>query len=63
MGSLTGAIDSYSATESYKGTLTSDGNRSVRANPKACLTVRPTSRAGTKVGVSDLPMLYGKHGT
>jgi hypothetical protein len=31
-GSLTGAIDSYNATESYKGWLTSDGNRSDSAN-------------------------------
>jgi hypothetical protein len=32
VGSLTGAIDSYNATESYKGWLTLDGNQSDSAN-------------------------------
>lgn len=62
VGSLTGAIDSYNATESYKGWLALDGNQSDSANAKASLTVRPTSRTGTKVGISDPPMLSGKHG-
>ena len=52
-GSLTGEVDSYNATESYKGWLTLDGNQSDSANAKASLTARPTSRAGTKVGLSD----------
>jgi hypothetical protein len=34
------------------------GNTS--ANVKECLTARPISRAGTKVGVSDPAVLYGK---
>ena len=32
MGSLTGAIDSYNATESYKGWLIMDGNHDDSAN-------------------------------
>ncbi len=62
VGSLTGAIDSYSATESYKGWLALDGNQSDSANAKASLTARPTSRAETKVGVSDPPMHSGMRG-
>ena len=61
MGSLTGAIDSYNATESYKGTLTLDRNQSDSANAKECLTARPTSRAGRKLGVSDPVMRSGTH--
>src|SRR5260221_4565675 len=60
VGSLTGAIDSYRATESYKGTLVLNGNQDDSANAKECLTARPTSRAGTKVGVSDPAMFSGK---
>ena len=33
--------------------LRSDGNRPGRVFAQACLTVRPTSRAGTKVGEND----------
>ena len=62
VGSLTGAIDSYNATESYKGWLATDGNRSDSANAQASLTARLTSRAGTKVGVSDPPMPSGRRG-
>ena len=53
VGSLTGAVASQSVTEAFKGWLGTDGNRIDSANAKASLTVRPTSRAGTKVGVSD----------
>jgi len=63
VGSLTGAIDSYNATELYKGWLIMDGNHDDSANAKASLTARPTSRAETKVGVSDLPTLSGRRGT
>ena len=61
MGSLTGEVDSYNATESYKGTLTLDGNQSDSANAQECLTARPTSRAGTKVDVSDPVLPSGRH--
>src|SRR6266496_855515 len=53
VGSLTGAVASQRVTEAFKGWLGTDGNRIDSANAEASLTVRPTSRAGTKVGVSD----------
>ena len=62
MGSLTGAIDSYNATELYKGWLIMDGNHDDSANAKASLTARLTSRAETKVGVSDPPIHSGMDG-
>ena len=36
-----------------QGTLRMVGNHSSSANAEECLTARQTSRAGTKVGVSD----------
>ena len=53
VGSFTGEVGYYNATEPYKGRLTPDGNHDDSVNAKASLTARPTSRAGTKVGVSD----------
>ena len=53
VGSLTGAVASQRVTEALKGTLRLDGNQSKSANAEACLTVRATTRAGTKVGISD----------
>ena len=53
VGSLTGAVASERVTEAPKGTLRMDGNHSKRAKSEGCLTARPTSRAGTKVGLSD----------
>ena len=53
MGSLTGAVASQRVTEAPKGTLRLDGNQSASANAEACLTVRATTRTGTKVGISD----------
>ena len=53
MGSLTGAVASQRVTEARKGTLRMVGNHSSSANAEECLTARHTSRAGTKVGVSD----------
>jgi hypothetical protein len=55
VGSLTGEVDSYNATESHNGRLITDGNRDDSAMVKAGLTARLTSRAGTKVGHSDPP--------
>ena len=52
-GSLTGAVASQRVTEAHKGTLRMVGNHSTSANAEECLTARQTSRAGTKVGVSD----------
>ena len=61
VGSFTGEVGSYNATEPRNGWLIMDGNHDDSVNAKASLTARPTSRAGTKVGVSDPVMLGGKH--
>ena len=61
VGSFTGEVGSYNATEPRNGWLITDGNRDDSVNAKASLTARLTSRAGTKVGVSDPVMLGGKH--
>ena len=53
MGSLTGAVASQRVTEALKGTLRMVGNHSLSVNAEECLTARETTRAGTKVGVSD----------
>ena len=52
VGSLTGAVASQRVTEAPKDTLSLDGNQAQSAKAKGCLTARPTSRAGTKVGLS-----------
>ena len=59
VGSLTGAVASKRVTEAFKGRLSADGNRAMSANAKAGLTARPTSRAVTKVGVSDQVVVSG----
>lgn len=53
MGSLTGAVASKRVTEAFKGSLSTDGNRAKSTKAKGSLTARPTSRAETKVGLSD----------
>ena len=53
MGSLTGAVASERVTEAYKGLLRMVGNHSQSAKAEGGLTARETSRAGTKVGLSD----------
>ena len=60
VGSLTGAVSSQSVTEEYEGTLGTVGHRAYSAMAKACLTARPTSRAGAKAGHSDPVVLYGR---
>ena len=59
-GSLTGAVASQRVTEAPKGTLRLDGNQLKSANAEACLTVRQTSRTGTKVGISDPAVPNGR---
>ena len=59
VGSLTGAVASQRVTEALKGTLRLVGNQSSRVIAEGCLTARPTSRAGTKVGNSDPAVQYG----
>lgn len=51
--SLTGAVASQSVTEAPQGSLRMVGNHSKSAKAEGSLTARPTSRAGTKVGLSD----------
>ena len=53
VGSLTGVVASKRVSEAFKGTLSTLGNRALSAIAQGCLTVRQTSRAGTKVGDSD----------
>ena len=51
--SLTGAVASKRVTEAPKGTLRMDGNHSESVKAEGCLTARVTTRAETKVGLSD----------
>ena len=60
VGSLTGAVASQRVTEAPKGTLRLDGNQPASANAEACLTVRATTRTGTKVGISDPAVPNGR---
>ena len=60
VGSLTGAVSSQRVTEEREGTLSAVGNRALRAKAQGCLTARQTRRAGTKVGLSDPVVLYGR---
>ena len=60
VGSLTGAVSSKRGTEEHKGILGAVGNRTDSVKAKGCLTVRGTSRAGTKVGLSDPVVLHGR---
>ena len=56
---MTGAVASKRVTEALKGWLSTDGNRAESVTAEASLTVRPTSRAVTKVGVSDQVVVSG----
>ena len=60
VGSLTGAVSSQRVTEEHEGALMTVGNRPVSVKAQARLTARLTSRAGTKVGLSDPVVLYGR---
>src|SRR5690606_40208183 len=60
VGSLTGVVASKKVTEAFKGKLSTLGNRTRSAMAKACLTVRPTSRPGSKDGHSDPVVPYGR---
>ena len=59
-GSLTGAVASERVSEAPKGSLRPDRNRPTSAKAEGSLTARPTSRAETKVGLSDPVALRGK---
>ena len=60
MGSLTGAVASERVTEALKGSLSAVGNRAQSVKAQGSLTARQTRRAGTKVGLSDPVVLYGR---
>ena len=53
VGSLTGAVASQRVTEAFQGSLRMNRNHPSSARVEESLTVRPTGRAGTKVGPSD----------
>ena len=57
---MTGVVASKRVTEAFKGSLSTLGNRAMSAIAKGSLTVRPTSRSGTKVGYSDPVVLHGR---
>jgi hypothetical protein len=59
VGSLTGAVASQNVTEALKGSLSLVGNQVSSASAQGSLTVRPTGRAGTKVGTSDPAVACG----
>ena len=50
---MTGAVASERVTEAPKGSLRLNGNQPQRVKAEASLTARETTRAGTKVGLSD----------
>ena len=58
-GSLTGAVASQRVTEAREGHLRMVGNHPASVKAQGGLTARHTSRAGTKVGLSDLAVASG----
>ena len=60
VGSLTGAVSAQRVTEEHEGALSMVGNHAKSVKAKARLTARQTRRAGTKVGLSDPVVLYGR---
>ena len=60
VGSLTGAVASERVSEAPKGSLRMVGNHSQSVKAQGSLTARPTSRAGTKVGLSDPVVPHGR---
>ena len=60
VGSLAGAVASQRVTEAPKGSLRMVGNHSKSVKAEGSLTARPTSRAGTKVGLSDPAVPNGR---
>jgi hypothetical protein len=57
---LTGVVASKRVTEAFKGALSTLGNRAQSAMAQGRLTVRPTSRAGSKDGHSDPVVPHGR---
>jgi hypothetical protein len=59
VGSFTGVVASQSVTEAPKGSLSLVGNQALSVKAQGSLTARPTSRAGTKVGLSEPTVASG----
>ena len=57
---MTGAVTSERVTEVRKGSLKVNGNHLKSVKAQGSLTARHTSRAETKVGLSDPTALSGK---
>ena len=57
---MTGAVASERVSEAPKGSLRMVGNHSKSVKAEGSLTARPTSRAGTKVGLSDPAVPNGR---
>jgi hypothetical protein len=60
VGSLTGAVACKRVTEAPKGSLRLNGNQPQSVKAQGSLTDRPTSRAETKVGLSDPTVPSGR---
>ena len=56
---MTGAVASQIVTEVREGLLAVVGNHRTSVKAQGGLTARHTSRAGTKVGLSDLAVARG----
>jgi len=57
---LTGAVASQRVTEAFKGSLRMVGNHLQSVKAQGSLTVRLTSRAGAKAGLSDPVVPHGR---
>ena len=57
---MTGVVASKRVTEASQGALRAIGNRPQSAMAKARSTVRPTGRAGRKLGHSDPAVPHGR---
>ena len=60
VGSLTGAVASQKVTEAREGSLRLIGNQPSSVMAQGSLTARQTSRADTKVGLSDPVVPHGR---
>ena len=57
---MTGAVASQRVTEALKGSLSAVGNRAKSVKAEESLIARQTSRASTKVGLSDPAVPNGR---
>src|SRR5699024_10857105 len=59
-GSVTGAVASQEVTEAPNGALRMVGSHTQSVKAEGSLSARPSSRAGTKVGLSDPVVPHGR---